>query len=310
MSTYRRKDFLKLSAGLLGGLTLGSMACNNDSTATAGKKDTAGADSGGAKTAGGVALGAFGIQLYSLRDVIVKDPKAILKQVADMGYTQVEGYETDKGILWGMNPDEFKSYMSSIGLSMVATHYDSGAKDFEKRADQAAQVGMKSLFYPYEGTGKSIDDYKKLADTFNKNGEICKKYGVGYGFHNHAMSFKAINGEFPQDVLMKNTDASLVDYELDIYWVVAAGEDPEAWLKKYPNRFKSCHVKDRSRTPGSDDGENSVDLGTGSIDFSKVLRTAADNGMKYYIVEQEAYPNGSSLDAAKVDATYMKNLKI
>src|ERR1044071_9473735 len=179
MSTYRRKDFLKLSAGLLGGLTLGSMACNNDSTATADKKDTAGADSSGEKTAGGIALGAFGIQLYSLRDVIVKDPKAILKQVADMGYTQVEGYETEKGILWGMTPDEFKTYMSSIGLSMVATHYDSGAKDFEKRAEQAAQVGMKYLFYPYEGTDKTIDDYKKLAEQFNKNGEICEKHGLG-----------------------------------------------------------------------------------------------------------------------------------
>jgi sugar phosphate isomerase/epimerase len=309
MSSYRRRDFLKLSTGLLGGLTLGSLGCNNDSATETGKKDTASPN--GSNAATGVALGTFGIQLYTLRDDLPKDPKGVLKQVADMGYKQVEGYERDKGILWGMTPSEFKSYMDSIGLSMVATHYDSGTKKeaFEKKAEQAAAVGIKYLFYPWEGN-KTIDEYKKLAEDFNTYGEICKKHGLRYGFHNHAMSFKAVNGEYPQDTLMKNTDPALVDYEMDIYWVVAAGEDPEAWLKKYPNRFRSCHVKDRSKTPGSDDGNNSVDLGTGSIDFPKILRTAADNGMQYYIVEQEAYPNGTPLEAAKADAEYMKKLKI
>jgi sugar phosphate isomerase/epimerase len=307
MSSYRRRDFLKLSTGILGGLTLGSLACNNDNTT---KETTANTDTSNKNNAAaGVALGAFGIQLYSLRDDIPKDPKGILKQVADMGYKQVEGYETDKGILWGMTPAEFKSYMSSIGLTMVSTHYDSSGKDFEKKVEQAAEVGMKYLIYPYEGE-KTIDEYKKMADDFNKNGEICKKHGIRYGFHNHAMSFKKINGEFPQDILMKSTDPSLVDYEMDIYWVVAAGEDPEAWIKKYPNRFTACHVKDRSKTPVADDGQNSTDLGTGSIDFSKLLKIASQNGMQYYIVEQEAYPKGTPLQAAKADAEYMKNLKI
>ena len=268
MSTYRRREFLRLGTGILGGLTIGSWACNNESATTeATKADTSGAN----KAAAGVALGAFGIQLYSLRDDLPKDPKGILKQVADMGYKQVEGYERDKGILWGMTPSEFKSYMDSIGLTMIASHYDSGGKDFEKKVEQAAEVGMKYLIYPWEGD-KTADDYKKMADDFNKNGEICKKHGIRYAFHNHAMSFKKVNGEFPQDILMKGTDPSLVDYEMDIYWVVAAGEDPETWFKKYPNRFTACHVKDRSKKPVEDDGKNSTDLGTGSIDFAKILR--------------------------------------
>lgn len=307
MSTYRRRDFLKLGTGLIGGLTLGSMACNNESATkeTTNNSDTSNKNTNATK----VALGAFGLQLYTLRDDLPKDFKGILKQVADMGYKQVEGYERDKGILWGMSPSEFKAYMDSIGLTMVSTHYDSGGKDFEKKVATAAEVGMKYIIYPWEGE-KTLDEYKKMADEFNKNGEVCKKYGLRYGFHNHAMSFKKINGEFPQDILMKGTDASLVDYEMDIYWVVAAGEDPEAWIKKYPNRFTACHVKDRSKTPKPDDGQNSTDLGTGSIDFSKILKTALQNGMQYYIVEQEAYPNGTPLQAAKVDADYMKNLKI
>jgi sugar phosphate isomerase/epimerase len=109
---------------------------------------------------------------------------------------------------------------------------------------------------------------------------------------------------------MKNTDPALVDFELDIYWAVTAGADPEAFIKKYPNRFISCHLKDRSKTPVTDNGKNSVDLGTGMIDLPKIARTAYDNGTKYFIVEQEAYPNGTQLQAAKTDADYMKGFKI
>jgi sugar phosphate isomerase/epimerase len=306
MNNYKRRDFLRLSTGLLGGLAIGTMACNNADTATTTTetKDSTGAGDGAAASA----LTAFGIQLYSLRDDFPKDPKGVLKQVADMGYTQIEGFERDKGLFWGMSDSEFKSYIDGLGLTMIASHCDT-KKDFEKKAAQAAGAGLKYLIYPFEGRGITMDDYKKLAVDFNKFGEICKKNGIRFAFHNHDFSFKPINGEYPQDVLLTNTDAALVDYEMDIYWVVAAGSDPEAWLKKYPNRFKACHVKDRSKTPGPDDGKNSSDLGTGALDFPRILKTAKDNGMKYYIVEQEAYPNGTPLEAAKVDADYMKKLK-
>ena len=97
---------------------------------------------------------------------------------------------------------------------------------------------------------------------------------------------------------------------MDIYWVVTAGQDPEAWFKKYSNRFRLCHIKDRTKNAVADNGKNSVDLGTGIIDFSKVLKTAKANGMKYFIVEQEAYPGGSPLNAVKADAEYMKKISV
>lgn len=302
---YKRRHFLKLGTGVLGGLAIGTMACNN--SADSGNTS---ADSTGSKdmAPAGAALAAFGIQLYTLRDDFPKDPKGVLKQLADMGYTQIEGFERDKGIFWGMSDTEFKSYLDGLGLSMVASHCDV-TKDFERKAEQAARAGLKYLIYPWEGRDKTIDDYKKMAEDFNKKGEITRQNGLRFAFHNHDMSFNAINGEYPQDVLMANTDASLVDYEMDIYWVVAAGADPEAWFKKYPNRFTACHVKDRSKKPGADEGQNSCDLGTGHIDFPKLLKTAKANGMQYYIVEQEAYPAGTPLEAAKVDAEYMKKLK-
>jgi sugar phosphate isomerase/epimerase len=305
MNNYKRRDFIRLGTGLLGGFALA--ACNNNSgTDKAPEGDSTNTGSNAAATA---SIGAFGLQLYTLRDDFPKDPKGVLKKVADMGYTQIEGYEGDKGVFWGMSNTEFKTYLDSIGLTMISSHCKTDI-DFEKKAAEASAIGMKYLIYPYEGEDKTIDDYKKMADDFNKKGDICKKNNIRFAFHNHAFSFKAINGEFPQDVLMANTDAALVDYEMDIYWVVAAGQDPEAWLKKYPNRFTACHVKDRAKSPGKDDGLNSVNLGTGSIDWPKILRTAKDNGMQYYIVEQEAYPNETPLEAAKADAEYMKALKI
>jgi sugar phosphate isomerase/epimerase len=306
MNNYKRRDFLRLGTGLLGGFALA--ACNNNSdTDKVQEGDTT--NTGSNTAAATASIGSFGLQLYTLRDDFPKDPKGVLKKVADMGYTQIEGYEGDKGVYWGMSNTEFKTYLDSIGLTMISSHCKTDI-NFEKKAAEASAIGMKYLIYPYEGEDKTIDDYKKMAEDFNKKGEICKKNNIRFAFHNHAYSFKAINGEFPQDVLMTNTDAALVDYEIDLYWVVAAGQDPEAWLKKYPNRFTACHVKDRAKSPGKDDGLNSVNLGTGSINWPKILRTAKDNGMQYYIVEQEAYPNETPLEAAKADAEYMKALKI
>ena len=251
----------------------------------------------------------FGIQLYTLRDVVPKDPKGVLKQLASFGYTQIESYEGPQGMFWGMSNTDFKKYMDELGMSIVSSHCDIN-KDFEKKAAEAAAIGMKYLICPWKGPQKSLDDFKKFTDEFNQKGEICKKNGIRFAYHNHDYTFKPLEGQMPQDVLMNGTDASLVDFEMDMYWVAAANQDIEAWLKKYPNRFRLCHVKDRSKTPGADNGKNSVDLGTGSIDWSKILSTAKANGMEYFIVEQEAYPNGTSLEASKVNAEYMKGLKI
>lgn len=307
MSTYKRRDFLKLGSGLLAGLAIGPVACNSSGNSEGDQgADTTALEPAMPATA---PLAAFGIQLYTLRDIIGNDTKTVLKDLAGYGYKQVEGYEGPKGIFWGMTNTEFKSYMDELGMSFVSSHCDI-EKNFEKKAAEAAAIGMKYLICPYKGPQKSIDDFKKFADEFNAKGAICKKAGIRFAYHNHDYSFKEVDGQLPQTVMMDNTDPDLVDFEMDIYWVVAAGADPQAWMQKYPNRFRLCHVKDRSKTPVEDNGKNSVDLGTGSIDYPTILKTAKTNGVEYFIVEQEFYPNGSPLDAAKVDAAYMKKLTI
>lgn len=290
-----RRKFIQLAGAAGGALALNGVMANsvfNSSFFEEGKK-----------------IKKFGLQLWTLRDDLPKDPKAVLKQVAEAGYAHVESFDGAKGMFWGMKHTEFKSYLSSLGMTIHSSHCNLDA-DMDKKISEAAEIGMKYLIYPWEGPAKTIDDYKKLAEGFNKKGEACKKAGLRFAFHNHDYTFRPINGQMAQDVLMQNTDPSLVDFQMDIFWVVAAGQDPEQWFKKYPNRFRLCHVKDRSKTPDKEEGKNSVELGTGTINFSQILRTAKQNGMEYFIVEQEAYPNGTPLEAIKTDGAYMKKLKV
>lgn len=288
---YKRRDFLRLSGNFALGLAIAPAACKLMS-----KEEEEAAK----------VLSKYGLQLYTLRDDLPKDPKGVLQQVASFGYKQIEGYEGPQGLFWGMTNLEFKKYMDALGMEFISSHCDID-KDFEKKAAEAAAIGMKYLICPYKGAQKTLDDYKKIADDFNVKGEICKKNGIRFAYHNHDYTFKQLEGQLPQDVLMKGTDPALVDFEMDIYWVVTAGQDPEEWLKKYKNRFRACHVKDR--TKNATEAADSCTLGTGSIDFAKILKTAKKTGMQYYIVEQEKYAGTTPLQATKDNAAYMKKLK-
>ncbi len=291
-----------LTAGALaaGGLVLPTWACKSDS----GQNKTADIDE--VATPRGT-LDAFGIQLYTLRDDMPKDPKGVLQQLSDFGYAQIEGFEGQQGMFWGMTPAEFKAYLDSLGLTMVSSHCNIN-EDFAKKAAQAAEVGMSYLICPWVGPQKSLDDFKRLADQFNECGTICQQNGIRFAYHNHDYSFKNLEGEIPQDYMMANTDPATVDYELDLYWVITGGADPIAYMEKYPNRFRLCHVKDRMKGASASETDASCDLGTGSIDYAKVLSAAKANGMQYYILEQERYDNSTPLKSAEVGAAYLRNL--
>jgi len=295
---YNRRLFLKNSGLFASGIALAGIGCTSAKTTDS-----------TSNTVAEQAIGQFGLQLYTLRDDLPKDPKGILKQVADMGYKQLEGYEGPKGLWWGMKNTEFKSYLDEIGVVMISSHCDF-KNDFERKAAEAGEIGVKYLIAPYLGAQKTIDDYKKFADQFNTCGDICKKNGLRFAYHNHGYSFEKLEGQFPQDVMMQASNPETVDFEMDIYWVAVPEEDPEVWLKKYPNRWKLVHVKDRDKSAPKTEADASVDLGTGKLDFKKILKTAKESGVEYYIVEQEKYTGSTPLKSAQVNAEYMKNLKI
>lgn len=250
----------------------------------------------------------FGLQLWSIREDLAKDPQGVLKQVASFGYTQIESFEGGKGMFWGMQPADFKKLMDDLGMKIISSHCNID-KDFEKKAADAGSIGMKYLICPWKGPQKSIDDFKRFADDFNAKGEICKKNGLRFAYHNHGYSFMTLDGKIPQEVMMDGTNPDTVDFELDMYWVVTGGADINTWLTKYKNRFKLGHVKDRKAGVDKTVADASCILGTGSIDYKAVVPFAKKNGMEYFIVEQEKWENTTPLESAAANAKYMKELK-
>ncbi len=253
----------------------------------------------------------FGVQLYSVRDVLPKDPKGIMTQLGQMGYRQFESYQGNQGFLWGMTPKEMKSFLNDINVKMVSTHFNYGAQankpgELQKSFDMAAEAGLTYALCPYIGAQKSFDDWKRIADGFNKAGEMAKKSGVQFGYHNHDYSFRALDGKIPQEYLLANTDPKNVMFELDLCWIDVAGQDTTAHLEKYGKRYELCHIKDYKKVNGK---PVQNDLGKGNVDFTSVLKTAMKNGMKYFLVEQEEYPT-SPMESMKLDADYMKKLTV
>ena len=291
--SIQRREFLKLGASLGAGAAASSFIPAFSSCNLTGKPKSG---------------HPVGLQLYTLRDDMPKDPAGVLTKVSNYGYNQIESYEGPKGMFWGMKNTEFKKLLTGLDLSLVSSHCKF-QEDFERKAGEAGEIGMKYLLCAYLGPQKSLDDFKRYAEQFNKCGEICKKNGVRFAYHNHDYSFVPLEGSMPQDVMMQNTDKDLVDYELDMYWAVFAGQDPVKWINKYPGRFRLCHVKDRKQNAAPTDRDASVNLGAGSIDYSSILNQAAKDGMNYFIVEQEAYAGTTPLDATKANADYMKKFK-
>jgi len=247
----------------------------------------------------------FGLQLYTLRDDIVDDPEGVIRQVADFGYKQIESYEGPQGMFWGMGNKGFKELMDELDMTMISSHANV-FEDFERKAEEAAEIGVEYIVCPWIGPQDSLNTYREIADQFNEIGRKANDAGIKFAYHNHEYTFEEMEGEIPQAVLMDHTDPDLVEFQMDIYWVVAGGHDPFEWIRNYPNRFTSCHVKDLA----NGDNPESTILGTGTIDFPPLLEVARDNGMKYYIVEQEAYSDTTPLEAVRLNAGYMEELRL
>lgn len=271
----------------------------------------------------------FGLQLWTVQEDMAKDAKGTLKSLASFGYKQIESFQGDKGVFWGMTAKDFKTYMDDLGMNLISTHCNPDytmkketEKEFSKLVDDAASIGMKYLINPFLGSLKTQDEWKKAAEGLNRQGEIASKAGLRVAYHNHNFEFKKFaDGTMPETMLLDGTDPTIVDFEMDMFWVIKAGENPEEWLKKYSNRFKLCHVKDlykdekvaelrknKDEVKILDDVSASCDLGTGKIDFPKILKTAKANGVEYFIVEQERFDDTTPLKAVEVDANYIKKL--
>jgi sugar phosphate isomerase/epimerase len=246
----------------------------------------------------------FGCQLYSVRDQMPKDPKATMKALAEMGYKVFESYSKDP--FWGMSVSEIKSFLNDIDVRMVSTHM--GLSDItDELAEKAAKAGLEYIICPAIGPQKDLEAWKGKALEFNRKGDICKKQGLKFGYHNHSYSFAFVNGMKGQKILLDNTDPSTVCFELDMCWSEAAGENTIEHLKTYGSRYELCHVKqlvDKGEKP------KQTDLVDGIIDYDRLLTSARHTTeIKYFLVEQEQYPV-DSMTSMRNDAKFMKKLRI
>ncbi|WP_337043684.1 sugar phosphate isomerase/epimerase family protein [Emticicia sp. 17c] len=235
-----------------------------------------------------------GMTLYTVRNEMGKDPKATLKQVADLGYKYIEAVDYKDGKFYGMAPDEFKSYLKSLGLKPISVHMGSMTLDnADKLVADVKAAGFKYFVAPvppmgmfkFDAKARSLTmdpDVEKLANILNTIAHKAKDAGLEFLYHNHNFEFeKNKDGIVPIDYLLEHLDPKYVNFQMDLYWVTKAGVDPVDYFKKYPGRFKMWHVKDM------DSQERFAPVGQGKIDFKRILANKKLSGMKYYIVEQD-----------------------
>lgn len=254
-----------------------------------------------------------GLQLYSLRDEIGTDIKAVIAKAAKAGYQELEtfGYDPKKGF-FGLSPAEFKQALTANSMRTPSGHYGidpylgTGNEEVLKvYIDVAKTAGQEYLTIPYIGADirKSVDDFKNLAEKMNKAAELCKKSGLKLAYHNHDFEFKPIDGTMLYDVLLKETEPKLVNFEMDIYWIVRAGQDPAEMIKAHPGRFPMWHIKDMDKS----NHELNTEIGSGTIDFKKIFALSKVSGLKHIFMEQENFTNIDPYKSITQSASYIKN---
>lgn len=263
----------------------------------------------------------LGVQLYSIREDMKANPLESLKKVAAMGYKNVEHANYVDRKFYGWSANEFKKILDDLGLKMPSGHtvlrkdyWDAAKNDFTDgwkwTVEDAAVLGQQIVISPWldESLRKNYDDMKRYMAVFNKSGELCKKAGMRFGYHNHSFEFsEELNGQTIFDIILQNTDPQLVVQQLDIGNMFNAGAKALDIMKKYPNRFESMHVKDeiKSAAGGHEPYESTI-LGAGVIPVKEIIDLGRKSGTKHFIVEQESYQNKTPMESIEQDFKIMK----
>ena len=255
-----------------------------------------------------------GVTLYTVREDMKTDPKGVIQKISNLDYKYIEAAGYENGKFHGLTPSEFKTTLKGLGLTPLSTHMPSITLD---NADQliadAKAAGFHYFVIPvppmghfkYDPATKTLsmsEDVEFVTNVLNTVGKKCKAAGLELLYHNHDFEFKKNGkGVVPMDYFLTHTDPQYVNFQMDLYWVTKAGADPVAYFEKYPGRFKLWHVKDMDKEG------RFAPVGTGTIDFARILAKKDVAGMKYYIVEQDMTFDGmQALQAVEISH---KNLK-
>ena len=255
------------------------------------------------------------IQLYSARDLIgsaenyAKNHEAVLKALAEMGYSGVEAAHYGDGKFYGVSPEQFKADVEAAGLKVVSSHTGHGLSDEELATGNISEAlawwdealpahkaaGMEYVVVPHIGQPNTLKELQVICDYFNAVGKKCKDLGMKFGYHNHAFEMEEIEGKIQIEYMLENTDPDLVFYQIDVYWAVYGHYSPADLFNKYPGRFALLHIKDKKEIGQS-----------GMVGFDAVFGNAEVAGLEGYVVEVEGCRNEAALDGIRVSAEYLR----
>jgi sugar phosphate isomerase/epimerase len=256
----------------------------------------------------------LGLQLYTVRADLAKDYEGTMRQLKAIGLRRVQANLTMAG---KSSADQRKLY-DAMGFTWESIHAGGDALrgNVQATVDEARGVGIKNItcsfpLYPVDRAqimaGPTLDDWKRNAEAFNKAGEACKKAGLTFAYHNHNLEFRKVGDVVPYDLLLKETDPSLVSMEMDIGWVIAAGADPVEYLTKYPTRYSSLHIKDLKNVgiPNFNMKMTSAIIGRGIVDWKKIRVAAHKSKVERAFLEIEEPYDPSPLGMVKASFEYM-----
>lgn len=261
-----------------------------------------------------------GVQLYSVRAAMSKDPLGTLKALAEMGYKYVEHANYVNRKFYGYTAKEFKKILNDLGMQMPSghtvmgkSHWDAGKKQFtdlwKYTVEDAAEMGQELVISPWLDADlrKTYDEMLAYMDVFNKSGELCKAAGMRFGYHNHDFEFTAtLNGQKVYDIILKNTDPNLVVQQLDMGNLYHTGVNALEIVNTYPGRFVSVHVKDETKTADGKSFESTI-LGKGVANTKAITDLCkTKGGTLHFIIEQEAYQGIDPVECVKQDLAVMK----
>jgi sugar phosphate isomerase/epimerase len=256
----------------------------------------------------------IGLQLYTLKDIILKDVKGTLQQVANIGFKELEAYGYGDGKAFGLPYKDFISMVNGMGMKVVSGHYGTGqvspgmkgtlVNEWERAVEDAQKAGQEYMIIAWLAPDerKTLDDYRRVSELMNKANEICKQAGVKLGYHNHEFEFVKLENQVPYDVLISELDPSVI-LELDLYWTTFAEVNTLDLFKKHAGRIHLWHVKDMDKQ----ERKLQTDVGSGSIDFKPYFAAAQLSGMKHFFLEQE-YFTKSQIEAIKLGYNHLKTI--
>jgi sugar phosphate isomerase/epimerase len=227
-----------------------------------------------------------GLELYSVRDALKKDPEGTVRAVAQMGYQAVEFYAPY--FEWTeAQAKQMRKVMDELGIRCYSTHNDADYFDADKikhARDLNLILGCKYVVLAWTDPKTGVDGWKAVADKLNAAAEILEPSGLKPGYHNHQAEWATVSGQRPIEIIAKNTKPSVM-LQLDVGTCLEAGADPVAWIRANPGRIRSIHCKEWSPEPGKG---YKVLFGEGVADWKGIFLAAESvGGIEYYLIEQE-----------------------